>query len=225
MINQFYRKPFNFFNEHDFHQYCYHVFYSKKQFSKQFTTLDGKKTNLLHPEYPTIKRFKRKEIILDEAGRRAWYDMVILNPNFIKNNTLKTVSNKDYRFASGKPGDLIAAMEFKFITKHGKKFQNEINFDFFKLSNAQVANLKYMLVFSNTIGDEIDYFKSIPKKKDIKIIYTKVYEENNMGASSDSIHLMDLTSDTFGTSKGVRKKSGSIFFIVRHPVIIPTRIN
>ena len=35
VINQFGRKPFNFFNEHDFHQYCYHIFYSKKQFSKQ----------------------------------------------------------------------------------------------------------------------------------------------------------------------------------------------
>jgi hypothetical protein len=54
-----------------FHQYCNHVFYSKKQFSKQFKSKDGKKTNLLHPEYPTLARFSRERIELDPGGRRA----------------------------------------------------------------------------------------------------------------------------------------------------------
>ena len=181
IINQFHRKPYNFFNEHEFHQYCYHVFYSKKEFSKQFQTLDldGKKTNILHPEYPTVIRLNRKEIRIDPKGTRARYDMAILNPNFIQNNPINTIINRNIKFSSGKENDLIAAFEFKFITKHDKKFQHEIDYDFYKLSNAQEVTLKYMLVFANTIEKEVDYFYKIKTNKDVKIIYVSVHEENN----------------------------------------------
>ena len=118
ITNQFRRKPHNFFNEHEFHQYCYHVFYSKKEFSKQYSTLDGKKTNILKPEYPSIARFSRKRIEGDAKGNRAHYDMAILSPEFIQNNNYDTVVNRDIRHSSGKVSDLIAAMEFKYITKH-----------------------------------------------------------------------------------------------------------
>ena len=183
IINQFHRKPYNFFNEHEFHQYCYHVFYSKKEFSKQFTTSDGKKTNILHPEYPTVKRFDRKKIEFFEKdvkkGVRARYDMAILNPSFIQNNPINTIINRNINFSSGKENDLIAAFEFKFITNHDKKFQHEIDYDFNKLSNAQEVNLKYMLVFANTIKNEVDYFAKIKDTKGINIVYVVVYEENN----------------------------------------------
>ena len=183
IINQFHRKPYNFFNEHEFHQYCYHTFYSKKEFSKQFTTSDGKKTNILHPEYPTVKRFDRKKIECFEKdvkqGVRARYDMAILNPAFIQNNQINTIINRNIKFSSGKQNDLIAAFEFKFITKHDKKFQHEIDYDFSKLSNAPEVNLKYMLVFANTIKNEVDYFAKIKDFKDVNIIYVVVYEEKN----------------------------------------------
>lgn len=183
IINQFHRKPYNFFNEHEFHQYCYHVFYSKKEFSKQFTTLDGKKTNILHPEYPTVKRFDRKKIECfdknTKKGVRARYDMAILNPNFIQKNTINTIINRNINFSSGKENDLIAAFEFKFITHHDKIFQHEIDYDFYKLSNAQEVNLKYMLVFTNTIKNEFDYFTKIKDNKNVNIIYVTLYEENN----------------------------------------------
>ena len=179
IINQFYRKPYNFFNEHEFHQYCYHIFYSKKEFSKQFTTSDGKKTNILHPEYPTINRYNRKQIRIDPKGTRARYDMAILNPNFIQNNPITTIINRNIKVSSGKENDLIAALEFKFITKRNKICQHEIDWDFYKLSNAQEVNLKYMLVFANTIKNEVDYFTKIKNNKDVKIIYVAVYEENN----------------------------------------------
>jgi len=106
--------------------------------------------------------------------------MAILNPNFIQNNPINTIINKNINFSSGKENDLIAAFEFKFITRHDKeKFQHEIDYDFKKLSNAQEANLKYMLVFANTIENEVDYFEKIKDNKDVNIIYVVVYEENN----------------------------------------------
>lgn len=181
--NQFYRKPDNFFNEHEFHQYCYHVFYRKKEFSKQYVTRDGKKTNILHPEYPTLKRFSRKKIGLDPNGARARYDMAILNPTFIENNELAKVRCRDIsRFK--KPNDfksknLIAAIEFKYIINHSQKYVSEIKFDYIKLKNADEVGLKYMLVFANTVKGEKEegksYFDGLMGGKEIKIIYVVVY--------------------------------------------------
>jgi len=184
IINQFHRKPHNFFNEHEFHQYCYHAFYGKKEFSKQYATKDkdGKKTNILHPEYPTLKRFSRKKLKVNQ-GVRARYDMAILNPKFIENNSFKKVQCRDIKLFKDpkdfKSKNLIAALEFKFIIHHGAQYEHEIKYDHFKLSNAGEVELKYMLVFANTIEREIDYFKALNRNKGIKIIYVAVFRDGD----------------------------------------------
>jgi len=182
IINQFHRKPDNFFNEHEFHHYCYHVFYKKKEFSKQYKTSDGFKTNILHPEFPTLQKFSRKNIAIDPRGVRARYDMAILNPEFIENNPLKKVRCRDISLfkdtSDYKSKNLIAAIEFKYIIEHSPKFIHEIKYDFFKLNSAEEVVLKYMLVFTNTIDREIDCFKDIKRDTDIKIIYVTVFDEN-----------------------------------------------
>ncbi len=180
IINQFHRKTHNFFNEHEFHNYCYHVFYSKKEFSKQYVTLDGKKTNILHPEYPTLKRFRRDKICIDPKGVRARYDMAILNPEFIQKNTFEKIRGRDISLFEEKDftsPNLIAAIEFKFIIKHSPKFKHEIKCDLFKLSMVDEVMFKYMLVFANTKEREIDYFREIDSDTGIKIAYVCVYEE------------------------------------------------
>ncbi len=177
ITNQFHRKPQNFFNEHEFHQYCYHRFYQQKEFTEQFTTLDGKKTNILKPEYPTIARFNRKQIKLAPRGSRSKYDMAILNPEFIKANNYRSVTNKNIRFSVKKPDNLIAAMEFKYITTHSKAFFHEVKYDLFKLSQAEEAQLKYFLLFSNTRKNEKDYFKGLEIPKGIEVRYVVVWDE------------------------------------------------
>jgi len=183
VVAQFHRKPDIFFNEHDFHHYCYHSFYRQKEFSKLYKTHDGRMTNILHPEYPTLNRFKRKEPKVDPKGVRARYDMAILNPDFIVNNEFEKVRCRD--ISKFKPIDyrkknLIAALEFKFIIQHGDQFKHEILYDYIKLKNAEEADLKCMLVFTNTIDREIDYFKvlGLDKDKEIKKIYVVVFKQN-----------------------------------------------
>jgi len=187
IVNQFQRKPNNFLNEHDFHHYCYHAFYRKKEFSKQYVTGDGFRTNVLHPEYPTLKRFKRKTIALDPKGTRARYDMAILNPEFIEANKFKKVQcrdiglfdiHKEYRSKN-----LMAALEFKFITRYSPKFIYEIQYDHFKLSKAEEVELKYMLIFTNIIEGEKkegeNYFKNLKGDKEIKITYVAVFKDGS----------------------------------------------
>ncbi len=174
IVNQFKRKQDNFFNEHDFHQYCYHIFYGKKQFSKQYRTLDGKKTNIVHPEYPTLKRFRRKPIgRVDDRGVRARYDMVVLNPEFIERNDFETVRDRDIRKvkAGGEIRNIIAALEFKYIIRHSLHYLNEIMFDHLKLENDDEVEQKYMLVFTNTQERKIDYFEEFVLGKGIKALY------------------------------------------------------
>jgi len=195
IVNQFYRKPDLFFNEHDFHHYCYHSFYRQKEFSKLYTTRDGKRTNILHPEYPTLKRFIRKVPKVDEKGLRARYDIAILNPEFIENNDFDKVRCRDiFRFDIPEDyiaNNLIAALEFKFIIRHGPKFYHEIHYDHLKLSQAEEAESKYMLVFTNTIKDKIDYFKGIKLDRDIRIIFVAVYDEDGKKIKREnSFHIL-----------------------------------
>ena len=174
IINQFKRKPGNFFNEYDFHQYCFHAFYLQKEFTRQYMTKDGKKTNVLHPEYPTLERFKRKpEGRVDPKGVRARYDIVILNPEFIKNNDFETVRCRDIRKISrgNKAKNIIAALEFKFIIKHRQNYLNEIKFDHLKLANDKEVEHKYMLVFTNAVKNKIEYLKGFTFKESIKAVY------------------------------------------------------
>lgn len=178
IINQFHHKPHNFFNEHEFHQYCYHTFYRKKEFSKQYKTLDGKKTNILKPEYPTIARFSRPRIEIDPKGSRSKYDMAILNPEFIQKNYYKAVTNKNIKYSNPGPNNLIAAMEFKYITTHSKNFFHEIKYDLFKLKHAKEARHKYFLIFSNTREREIDYFKGVKVPEGVEVKYVTVWEED-----------------------------------------------
>ena len=175
LINQFRRKPNNFFNEHEFHQYTYHTFYSKKEFSKQYVTLDGKKTNILKPEYPSIKRFSRKRVeMTHDIGTRAHYDMAILNPEFIQNHDYRTVRNKDIKYAHRGTDNLIAAMEFKYATKHSKSFHHEVAYDLLKLKEADEALLKYFLFFVNATNKEIDYFDGVEIPEGVVVEYVVV---------------------------------------------------
>jgi len=182
IVNQFHRKPDNFFNEHEFHQYCYHAFYRQKEFSKQYKTKDGKWTNILHPEYPTLQRFSRKNIGLYPKGIRARYDMAILKPVFIEKNKFEKVRCRDIKQFKDpkdfKSKNLIAAIEFKYIIEHGQKYINEIKYDHFKLKCAKEVELKYLLVFSNTIEKYIDYFEKLKDDKKIKKIFIAVFEKN-----------------------------------------------
>jgi len=102
--------PHCFFSEHDIHSVLYNLTQEQlKQFETHAqTTLDGFKTTLTHHEYPTPFRcdmqgynFRRvsEEKRTPKGGlyKRGHYDLVILNPDFIKNNPLDIVCGKNYK--------------------------------------------------------------------------------------------------------------------------------
>lgn len=106
----FHANPHCFFSEHDIHSILYNL--TKEQL-QQFglyteTPLDGLKTTLVHHEYPTpfrcdMQGYKFQRVSEEKRTRkgglykRGHYDLVILNPDFVKNNPLDIVCGKNYK--------------------------------------------------------------------------------------------------------------------------------
>ena len=171
LVSQFYYRPHLFFNEVGFHTYCFSVFYRNPLFTKVFKTQDGKLTNLVHPEY--------RSVMGKQGGKEhSWYDMVILDPQFIENNSFERVANNNIVISHWTPKDLLAVFEFKFIREHSKHFIKQLEKDYNSLSNAKEAIKKYMIVFSLSRKNQIDYFREMIWDDKLMLIYTTVYFEN-----------------------------------------------
>jgi len=102
--------PHCFFSEHDIHSSLFSI--AKKELKQleidSQTTSDGYTTSLVHHEYPTpfrcdMARYRFKVASDNEPTpkgglyKRDHYDLVIFNPEFIRNHTLNVVTGKDYQ--------------------------------------------------------------------------------------------------------------------------------
>ena len=108
-------QPYKFFTEHDIHTEL--AFLAKEYLSENeklvAKTEDGFLVNRVHHEYPTpfrcIMRNYDFEVVPEEefnqkrkalkgfSARRGFIDLVVLNSDFIKSNTLVVVSGKRYK--------------------------------------------------------------------------------------------------------------------------------
>lgn len=161
LSEKFLKWPYNFFTESDAHSFLYyHMFrYGPKALKQIYKTKDGQMTVLIHREYPTCFRYSKERKCLDEKGGRGHYDLVVLNPEF-SDYGIKEVIAQDYSSTTFKDKEyhLLAAIEFKLITKLlSASYENEIEFDFWKLSEAlqkRQAKEGYMIVFNRERAEE-----------------------------------------------------------------------
>lgn len=174
-VNKFREHPYVFFTETDIHAYIYHLLYSKRLMAK---TKDGVLTTCLHKEYPTNFRYSKETMAdygLRRKGTRGNFDLVVLNPQFIRTNDIKNVVNKDVldveersksreRFRK----ELIAVIEFKYVINNSKNFVTLVEKDTIKLShglkyqdfeayNLVFCNLKYH--YAKDLEEEIRTFE------------------------------------------------------------------
>ena len=105
----FIQTPHRFFTEHDLHSHLYHLVETKLADRGELfcVTADGEKVSLVHHEYPTPFRCdmcKHGFKLAEESDRtpkgglykRGHYDLVVLNPDFVRKNSLAIVSGKQY---------------------------------------------------------------------------------------------------------------------------------
>lgn len=169
--NEFKNNQDRFFNEHALH----HVFFCKL----------SELGDLVHPEYPTRKRFKKDkgdspEYISGEHScppsikgpKRGHYDFVVLkqefydkfkdcgNDNDPRKNKFERLSSKDFETNLDLEGKeyLDIVIEFKYVTESfSEKNFVDYDFDIFKLKEAEEAKTKIFLVFlrKRKIGDKM----------------------------------------------------------------------
>jgi hypothetical protein len=185
---KFLRYPYNFFTESDAHSFLfYYIFrYATREFKVQYPTNDGNRTVLVHREYPTAFRYRKDAMELDKKGGRGHYDLVVLNPDFVKYHSMRQVIAKDYRQTQvDEKHHLLAAIEFKFIHKTlGAGMRDEIRKDILKLSWSLETQPEqcmpqckhaYALIFNR--HQPAEYFRDVElaeysdKNKGVKILY------------------------------------------------------
>jgi hypothetical protein len=177
-----------FFNEHDFH----HLFFCK---------LYPNFKHLIHPEYPTRNRFIRNKGDEDSyklgkhsfqpeetnKGVRGHYDFVIFNEKFYNEHKesldrFERLSNKNVNTNIDRTDQYINfAFEFKYVTSGSKSFVEEIEFDIFKLNEANEVKNKYIIVFIkksrfsqkgfNQIIEPLTKYKESEKDINITIVH------------------------------------------------------
>ncbi len=181
VIRQFYYNSHLFFNESGFQHYFFAVFYRNKYFStsNRRKTSDGKRTNLLHTEYMSVKKTAKKD--------RASYDIVILNPSFIERSDYARVRNKLLKHTESKPcekDDLLAVFELKFADIETKsaieKCIKGVEHDYKKLREGPEILVRFIIVFSLIKDDNklVDFLKNLSWNDGLRLIYVKVHSDN-----------------------------------------------
>lgn len=182
---KFIKWPYNFFTESDAHSFLYYYIFRSADSSlkRRYPTLDNSfKTILVHREYPTVFRYKKKEMEISPNGGRGHYDLAILNPQFVEKHSIDTVIAKDFGKTAISEGEhLLAAVEFKFIHRAlDQGTRSEIKKDAKKLKWAATleppqSQNAYLLVFNRyrhepTLIDDIAYW-SENKYPEVKMLY------------------------------------------------------
>jgi len=98
LVETFKETPYLFYTENDLHCYPYAQILSKLPMDKWVCeTADGKKSILLHKEYPTKERYKRET--LEEGvkkGSRGHFDLTIWNPSEVGKRSLRALSSNRF---------------------------------------------------------------------------------------------------------------------------------
>ena len=166
LAEEFQESPGEFFNEHDLQ-------------SRFFCRLYPEFKNLIHPEYPTRKRFIKektsngnyisgKDCFEPEAkeGVRDHYALAIFKEEFYnkyKNELDGFGRLSDDDISSNlniKDPYIDFVFEFKYITSGSISALREIEFEIFKLKEATEVENKYLLIFIKKIFN-IEEFKQI----------------------------------------------------------------
>ena len=74
LVSKFEEAPYFFYKEYDAQRFLYHLLISNEQFSKIYSTRDGKNTCLVHGEYPSSGNLPLDLVVLDPRGiEKRWF--------------------------------------------------------------------------------------------------------------------------------------------------------
>jgi hypothetical protein len=154
-ITQFEQMPDLFMGNADLKAVFFHSLQQQPVLTTRQVTRDGRRTVLLHREYPRF--FAEGPLsILPRSGRGECYDVAVLEPNFVSGQPLATVANVNGRGAralrhldtAARPVPLLAAVNLCLIEDFDPPARAELEYAYHQLASGH-ADLAhgYLVVF------------------------------------------------------------------------------
>jgi len=160
--------PDSYFSEFELQYDLYRILRNSKAFDTYVIANSGEKVGMVHPEYPSVGRIQLSR----GKGYRVWFDLAVLNPEFIRNNPYPTVLARDERKSKLWGENLFAAVEFKFFPKNRPTNIKSVITDCEKLNLCPEIQHRYVLAFSR-YNPDISEFKDIDFQKTKLLWITK----------------------------------------------------
>jgi hypothetical protein len=145
LIAGFQNNPQKYFAEAELQYELYCILKSSKLINKSVLTNDGISVSTVHPEYPSVDRVQLKA----GKGYRVWFDLAVLNPDFVRSNDYRTVWARNEHDAKSGTNNVLAAFEFKYFPVKRTHDLRSVEEDCLKLSLCKEIKDRYVLTFSN----------------------------------------------------------------------------
>jgi hypothetical protein len=164
LVESFWEEPYRYFTESDAVTALQSWVAVRPQLAGVHQSADGFETGLLHREYPTVFRLNDQNPAERQQApsRRGHYDLVVLDPDFLRTHNAETATNRRFDEAAthAKP-PLVAAVEFKLLSQRWKPDRDPlIPQDLGKLALALQsppdASAAYMCVLCRDATSELD---------------------------------------------------------------------
>jgi hypothetical protein len=94
VVVRFGHAPDLYLHEADLHAALYHALWERDTLSGAHTTRDGRRTNLVHRHYPPVLATP-EPAAASKCDGVSPYDVVVLNPSFVRGHSLPVVANID----------------------------------------------------------------------------------------------------------------------------------
>lgn len=198
-INKFRENPYYFFTESDIHSYLYSCVFS----SKFECVRNGKRIYLIHREYPTNFRYHKNDLLnpnclepipLDKReGDRGHYDLAVLHPAFVQNaSSCDDIVNKNVGLLEKRvkkqsgtyKGELLFAIEFKYIIQKNKQYIKSIKADNKKLHFSKKCGSKHAINLVFCSIPDSKYIEEVKEEimntpSDIHAVFAQSYYQDN----------------------------------------------
>jgi len=181
--------PHKFFTEHDIHSHLHKLVEAEleKQGKRLVRSVDGQTTNLVHLEYPTPFRCDMSKHGFRVASdkdrtprgrfyRRGHYDLVVLNPDFVRSHDLVIVSGKNYeKFCSARDSINVTPLLWVCEILFGAHVEDDLPRNWMKF--VEQDSKKVIETLNYKVGKGIDFarcgsvlvFLGIASEKTVKL--------------------------------------------------------
>jgi hypothetical protein len=181
LVKTFLASPYWFYTENDLHCYLYNLIHKELASLSYYKceTLDGKRSIILHKEYPTKERYSQKHLEINPKGKRGHFDLCIWNPELVSQRLFRAGLTKGIE----KEQQTYVAIEFNLVEANASLNQaiHHIRWDLLKLRK-QTNEVKhgYALLFVREWIHKDEFLRKLQKAQEQPEAVV-LYIENSKG--------------------------------------------